>query len=278
MRARLRRKHDQVGIPECGLEAFKEEVQIGQRSGSMANRLSSTRRVGGSISSRRIRPLARQHEYQEAHNSMRNRIERGNLVFHLPSDSTKFVPAKKTSTQISVLIERQHGHRLEALDEGGVGARPLMARAIVSLRGPIFRNAAMFVAVLFIAVVGLFVHYSSEFRGLTFWHRTQIATVIRLGNPIGTRMGVHRPQRQSHGLCRSTEGNLHAEARLRSPLLCGRQSARVGREAGTFSRQFTKARRRFVAFRWTAGRCHDTTWVSGQTSIDFHSAPTSRCR
>ena len=141
-------------------------------------------------------------------------------------------------------------------------------------RRPLVLFAALCVLVLAAACFGLVSRYSWELQGLTLWHRTHIATLLRHEKPVGRawvyadRDGdylVFVEEHPDYGPYVLTASKTRAASCAVQPL------GRVGSSYILTPVYVGGWKMRCVTM--DGVKFPETTWMSGQNSINFHSVP-----
>ena len=134
--------------------------------------------------------------------------------------------------------------------------------------------AAVTVSVLAAACFGLVVRYSAELRGLTLWHRANVAMLVRQGTPVGRawvyadRAGdylVFVEEKPDYGPYFLTAKKARAASCAVKPL------GRVGSRYILTPVYVGGWKMRCITM--DGVKAPETTWTSGQDAINFHSVP-----
>jgi hypothetical protein len=117
------------------------------------------------------------------------------------------------------------------------------------------------------------VRYNSELRGMTVWHRTHIATLVRQGKPVA-RAWVYVDRDGDYLVFveeSSDYGPYWLTANGMRPASClGNQLGWVG---GRYVLTPVYVRGRRDCVQMDGSKVPETTWAARQNSIDFRSMP-----
>jgi len=128
--------------------------------------------------------------------------------------------------------------------------------------------------ILSIACVGLVARYSSELRGLTLWHRTHVATLVRQEKPVG-RAWVYADRNGDYLVFVDETPNYGpyflTTSKTRAASCVEEQLGRVGSSYILTPVYVGGWKMRCITM--DGVKTPETTWTSGQNSINFHSVP-----
>src|SRR5262250_2607170 len=128
--------------------------------------------------------------------------------------------------------------------------------------------------ILSIACLGLVARYSSELRGLTLWHRTHVATLVRQEKPVG-RAWVYANRNGDYLVFVDETPNYGpyflTTSKNRAASCVEEQLGRVGSSYILTPVYAGGWKMRCITM--DGVKTPETTWTSGQNSINFHSVP-----